>query len=93
MERTIEISTGVRDHLDLADLKAGAFGIVLLRSFAREEIADHRRRQALVRDHSFDHRVTQIEEIPGVRQDSKSVSEGTSTPRIFDLFMLNFDLC
>jgi hypothetical protein len=93
MVGTIQISARVRDHLDLADVEARAFGIVFFGGFAGEEIADHGRRQSLIGDHSVYDGVAQIDQFFRVRQDSESVQKGTLSRRIFDLFMLNFNLC
>ena len=60
MKRTVEISSGVGDHLDPADMEFGARRVKLTRPFARQVIADHWRRQSFVGDHAIVDRVADI---------------------------------
>src|SRR5260221_7253322 len=63
MKRVVEICSCVGDHLDFANLKLGYFGVELSRGFAAKIIADDRRGQAFVGDHSiFDH-VAKIDQV------------------------------
>ena len=61
MKRCIHVGAGVRDQLDLADLKGGDFGILLLGGLAGQEIANNPRRQTLVRNHAMFNGVAEID--------------------------------
>src|SRR5438128_5223247 len=64
MKRTVEISSRVGHHLDLADLKLGARRVAIFRLFAAEVIRDDRRRQTLVGDQAVLDCVTEVDEFP-----------------------------
>jgi hypothetical protein len=63
MKRTVDISTGVGDQRDLADLELGAGGVQLSRLQAAQVVADHRRWQAFVSDHAVFDAVAQLEQL------------------------------
>src|ERR1043165_2762504 len=63
MKRAIEIRSRVCHHLDLPDMKLGPGRVTCRRIFATEKIADHRRRQTFVSDHSMLNRVTYINQL------------------------------
>src|ERR1051326_3529104 len=60
MKGRVEIRAGVRDHLDLADVKLGAGRITSVRIFAPQMIANHRRGQAFVGNHAVFNAVTDV---------------------------------
>jgi len=63
MKRTVEVRAGVRDHLDLADLKLCTWSVMLFRLFATEKVTDDRRRQTFVSDQAVLDRVAKINEL------------------------------
>ena len=52
VKRTVEIRARVGDHLDLADVKLRSRRVASFGIFTTEIVADHRRGQTFVRDHS-----------------------------------------
>ena len=62
VKRTIEISSRISHHLDLADVKLGAGRVMLARLFTAEIITDDWRRQAFISNQAVLDRVTEIDE-------------------------------
>ena len=61
MVGSVEVRPRVRDHVDAPDLKLRPWRVDAPRRLARHVVADDRRRQSLVRDHSALDRVTEID--------------------------------
>src|SRR5437588_11428404 len=62
VKRTIEISSCIRHHLDLADVKFCAGRVILARLLTAEIITDDWRRQAFISNQAVLERVTEIDE-------------------------------
>src|SRR6185436_17940321 len=76
MERTVDVSARVGDHLDLADLKFRPWGILGARGFPAKPVADYRRRESLVRHHSVFDGMANVDQSPG-RHSEKCLSAAT----------------
>src|SRR5882762_7153431 len=63
MKRTVEISTRIGDHLDLANLKFCTGSVVLFRLFAAQEVTDDWRRQTLVSNEAMLDGMAEIDEL------------------------------
>src|ERR1041384_4152353 len=88
MKRAIEIRSRVCHHLDLPDMKLGPGRVTCRRIFATEKIADHRRRQTFVSDHSMLDRVTYINQLKLTRHPRLSSSNlaADNTDKIRDFY-------
>src|SRR5689334_2609987 len=67
MKGRVEIRAGVRDHVDPADVKLSAGRVTRVRIFPPQMIADHRRGQTLVSNHSVFDAVTNVDQFKVTR--------------------------
>ena len=62
MEGTVQIGARVGDHLNLADVELGAWGVMLTRLLATEVVADDGRGQTFVSDHAVFNGMAEVEQ-------------------------------
>src|SRR4051812_30176289 len=76
MEWAVDVRARVGDHLNLADLKLGTWGILGARGLTAQPVADHGRRKSLVRHHSV---------LDGMAHIDQSSGHHLASPRVTDL--------